>query len=434
MESSIEQSRGIDRVILKNATYYSDQHDFRLADIVLYGNKIEKICQPNSIDDGNVIDATNLIVLPGLINGHLHPSKELYGGVKAFSSISEVLDAVHRNNHLETEELQGLSSLYSILNSVRQGITTLGIFTSRAEVDAEQAKKAGIRAVIHFSQNDQWIGKESKPSSSSLEDVIKRYSDCVHKYESDLIKVHPATASELSATPELMKELHKIAYEENKKFVMHICEGRSQVEQCVAHYGESGIQVLDKLHLLDSSTLLVHASTLSDEDIHVLSDKKLNFIHCPVSNSFTGAGRFPFKALLHNKIGLGTDAAMVNPFHKLAFDAAFSLYFHGESNLDEKVDVADLIDSITKTGASALGLDHVGSVKEGMFADLCFFKRGNVVVESQDPSLLFLDMILNHNPTHVMINGEFVVLNESFLRCDFNQIRDRFLQNKKLEG
>ncbi|SFX57060.1 5-methylthioadenosine/S-adenosylhomocysteine deaminase [Thermoactinomyces sp. DSM 45891] len=431
MGISMEPNKGMDRITLKNATYYSDQHDFRLADIVIYGNKIEKICQPNSQSSDHVIDAKSLIVLPGLTNGHLHPSKELYGGVKAFSSISEVLDTVHRNNHLETEELQGLSSLYSILHSLRQGITTLGIFTSRAEIDAEQAKKAGVRAVIHFSQNDQWLGRESKPSSSSLEEVIKRYSDCVHTYESDLIKVHPATASELSATPELMKELHKIAFQENKKFVMHICEGKSQVEQCISHYGKSGIQVLDKLHLLDSSTLLVHASTLSDEDLHVLSDKKVNFIHCPVSNSFTGAGRFPFKALIHNKIGLGTDAAMVNPFHKLAFDAAFSLYFHGESNLEEKVDVTDIVDSITKTGASALGLDHVGSVKEGMFADLCFFKRGDVVVESQDPSLLFLDVILSHHPIHVMVNGEFVILNESFLHCDFNLVSDHFLQNKK---
>ncbi|TCP68326.1 amidohydrolase family protein [Baia soyae] len=433
MESSIEPNRRADRIILKNAMYYSDQHDFRLADIVISDNKIEKICLPNSIDGGNVMESTNLIILPGLINAHLHPSKELYGGLQAFSSISDVLDAVHRNNHLETEEIQGLSSLYSILNSLRQGITTLGIFTSRAEVDAEQAKKAGIRAVIHFSQNDQWLGKESKPSSSSLEDVIKRYSDCVHKYESDLIKVHPATASELSATPELMKELHKIAYQENKKFVMHVCEGKSQVEQCASHYGESGIQVLEKLNLLDSSTLLVHASALSDEDIGVLSGKKLNFIHCPVSNSFTGAGRFPFKALLHNQIGLGTDAAMVNPFHKLAFDAAFSLYFHGESNLDEKVNVIDLVDSITKTGASALGLDYVGSIQEGMFADICFFERGDVMVESQDPSLLFLDTILNHNPAHVMINGEFVVLNGKFLHCDFDLIKNHFLKNKKFE-
>lgn len=433
MYSNFGSNTKSNRMVLKNTIYYSEEHKFCEADIVISGNHIEKILPPNSSMDENGIDAQNLVVFPGLINAHLHPSKEIYGGMEAFCSISEILDKVHKNNHLETPVLQSLASLYSILSSIKQGVTTLGMFTSRAEIDAEQAKKAGIRTVIHFSQNDQWIGKESNPEESSFEKIIQRYLDCSTKYESELIQVHPATASELTATPNLMQELHKLATKQNKKFVMHICEGNSQVEQCIKYYGESGIQLLNRLNLLDSSTLLVHASRLSEQDINILLERQLNFIHCPVSNSFTGAGRFPFKDLLHNNIGLGTDAAMVNPFNSIPYEAAFSLYFHGDSCLDKKVAATDIVDSLTQKSALALGIKNLGTVKEGMLADLCFFSRKNIFIGSQEPSLLFLDTILKNEPIHVMINGKFIIINRDFPEQEFNQIQKNFIMNKRLE-
>lgn len=421
------------RIILSDTIYYSEKHEFCRADILISENRIEKILPPNSVKEEGSIDAKQFVIFPGLINAHLHPSKEIYGGMEAFCSISDVLDKVHKNNHLETPKLQSLASLYSILKSIRQGVTTIGMFTSRAEVDAEQAKKAEVRTVVHFSQNDHWIGKESKPEESSIEKIIQRYLDCSNKYESELIQIHPATASELTATSQLMKELHKLANEQNKKFVMHISEGRSQVEQCMDHYGETGIQMLNRLDLLDSSTLLVHAAKLSERDIEILLEKQLNFVHCPVSNSFTGAGRFPFKKLLHNNIGLGTDAAMVNLFNSISYEAAFTLYFHGESCLEQKVDATDIVDSLTKKGALSLGIGDLGTIQEGMLADLCFFERKNTFVDSQEPPLLFLDTILKNEPVHVMINGNFNMINREFSKHDFNQIEKDFNANKRLE-
>ncbi|HGE5782939.1 MULTISPECIES: amidohydrolase family protein [Bacillus] len=433
MYSNLEPDTKYDRIVLSNAVYYSEKHSFCEADIVISRNRIEKILPPNSLKSDDCIDAQNLVIFPGLINAHLHPSKEIYGGMEAFCSISDVLDKVHKNNHLETPKLQSLASLYSILNSIRQGVTTIGMFTSRAEVDAEQAKEAGVRAVVHFSQNDHWIGKESNPEESSLEKILQRYIDCSEKYESELIQIHPATASELTATPELMQELHKIAKEQNKKFVMHICEGNSQVEQCLDHYGETGIELLNRLGLLDSSTLLVHAAKLSERDIEILLERQLNFIHCPVSNSFTGAGRFPFKKLLHNNIGLGTDAAMVNLFNSMSYEAAFALYFHGESSLEEKVRVTNIIDSLTKESALALGIEDLGTIEEGMLADLCFFDRKSIFIDSQEPPLLFLNTILKKEPVHVMINGKFNMFNRNISKHDFSQIEKEFIMNKRLE-
>ncbi|MCW1941687.1 hypothetical protein OMD49_29130 [Bacillus anthracis] len=68
-----------------------------------------------------------------------------------------------------------------------------------------------------------------------------------------------------------------------------------------------------------------------------------------------------------------------------------------------------------------------------MLADLCFFERKNTFVDSQEPPLLFLDTILKNEPVHVMINGNFNMINREFSKHDFNQIEKDFNANKRLE-
>ncbi|EBG5027155.1 amidohydrolase, partial [Salmonella enterica subsp. enterica] len=55
-------------------------------------------------NDVTVIDSEHLIAFPGLVNAHLHPSKEIYGSILDSSPVDVVLDSVHKNNEMETPE------------------------------------------------------------------------------------------------------------------------------------------------------------------------------------------------------------------------------------------------------------------------------------------------------------------------------------------
>ncbi len=417
---------------LKNITYYAKTHEFKKADIRIKNGKISEILPLNSIvnNDDAIIDSTDLVIFPGIINAHLHPSKELYLGLADYGGISEILDAVHKNNQLETDQMQQIASLYSIAKNISEGVTALGIFTSRAENDILQINAVGARAIIHFAQNDQWIGKETKPSTISIDNIVHTYLNLAQKYDSEMISIHPATASELSASTDLIKNLYALAKEKHKKFAMHISEGKHQVSQCVEHYGFSGINLLDRVIGLNNNLLLIHATSLSQQDLNLIYKTSVNFVHCPVSNSFTGSGKFPFKKLLAHNIGIGTDAAMVNPFNRLPFDAAFSLYFHGSSDLNDKVSSKEIIESLTIKGATSLGLKNLGTIEEGAYADLCYFDKRNIFTESENPSLVFLEKILTDNPRHVMINGEFIIYDRCFTRFNFMEIENLFMKNR----
>lgn len=419
-------------IILKNITYYTKTHEFKQADIKIENGKIAEISTMYNVNSEElIINAENLVIFPGIINAHLHPSKELYIGSFDHGNISDILDAVHKNNKLETDQIQEISSLYSLSKNLSQGVTTVGIFTSRAENDILQANKIGIRSVIHFAQNDQWIGKETKPDTKSIDGIINKYMHLAHKYDSEIMSIHPATASELSASKELIKTLYLLAKSHNKKFALHINEGNHQVSQCVQYYGYSGISLLNDLIEIDNNLLLIHASSLSQNDLNLINGHTTNFIHCPVSNSFTGSGKFPFKQLLlKNNIGIGTDAAMVNPFNKVSFDAAFSLYFHGESNLADKVSSKDIIDCLTVKGAASLGINNLGSIEKGSYADFCYFDKQSIFSASQNPSLVFLEKLLTDKPLHVMINGKFIIYNKCFTDLNLVKIEEQFMSNR----
>lgn len=415
------------RIILRNVTYYTRNHQYSKADIVVEGRRIAELLPCNSLRTNEGMDASEYVVLPGLINSHLHPSKELYRGDLAYCETTKILRAVHANDRTEDSETQSAAGYYSLLRAIRNGVTTVGIFTSRAEVDASQARRSGIRAVVHYAQNDQWLGVDSGPRESSISEIFKRYDSCVQKYESDLIRVDPATASELSGSVEMIRFFHRVAKKTKRKFGMHICEGKNNVEHCISYHGRNGIQLLKKLKMLDSNILLIHACWLDEEDVSALHAGKVSLVHCPVSNSFTGAGKFPYKTLCVKNVGLGTDAAMVNPFNDLAFDAACSLYFHGDSCLEEKVTSDEIVKSLTSKGAEALGISGLGSIQEGMLADLCCYRASELMLGWKDKGLSFLATVLHSKPVHVIINGRFIIYDNNFINCSIGRAKEQLI-------
>lgn len=365
--------------------------------------------------DETIIPSCDLIVLPGMINAHLHPSKEIYGGMLDFSPIDVVLDSVHTNNSLEDAEGQYVASLKSMMSALKKGVTTFGLFTSRIESDVRAAQKIGVRAVISYCQNNQWIGSGRSPESKSIEEITRQFFDVEEKYKSNLIVVCPATASELSADDDLIRKLHHIAKEFKTKFFVHMHEGEHQVISHHNVYGMSGIERLAKLNVLDNHTTLIHSCHLSEKDKSLLLLGGCNIIHCPVSNSFVGAGTLPLKDLSSMTIGLGTDAAMVNPVNDITFDALMSIYHHGDNDFAKKVSAAYILKVLTEGGANSLGLSQTGRIETGFKADLIFYDIKSIDSGYINTPISILKMLNQESPCKVMINGKTIIDNANFI-------------------
>jgi 5-methylthioadenosine/S-adenosylhomocysteine deaminase len=377
--------------------------------------------------DVTVIDSKHIIAFPGLVNAHLHPSKEIYGSILDTSPIDVVLDSVHKNNEIETPEGQYTATLKSLTTGIKKGITTFGLFTSRAEHDIKAAKLAGCRCVVNFCQNNTWIGKGHKPQHSSV-DIILDKLDSALLYQDELISVTPATASELSADDLLLLALHSSAKQNNNQFVLHVHEGEIQVKLHTHKYGKSGIQRLADLNILDKNTTLVHCCHLSKEDIKLLKTSQSQIIHCPISNCFVGAGTLPIAELQNNlNIGLGTDAAMVNPGNNLAFDAMFALYHHGDAEFNKKITAAKVLHLLTEGGAKTLGLKNVGKIEKNYKADLIFFEKTKIDADYINTSISLLKLLNNETPSRVLINGNEIITDGNLInKSVFEKNNEKF--------
>lgn len=404
-------------LLFKNITYLDSTSMHLLkGDVRISAGYITEIGDQLAGKTGEkTIDSCSIIVLPGMINAHLHPSKEIYGSMLDYSPIDVVLNSVHTNNSLEDAEGQYVASLKSMMSALKKGVTTFGLFTSRIESDARAAEEIGVRSVINYCQNNQWIGSGKSPESKSSEEITRHFLDVNEKYTSNLTTISPATASELSADDDLIIKLHHIAQEFKTPFFVHMHEGEHQVTSHYNVYGMSGIERLAKLNVLNNHTTLIHSCHLSEQDKKLLLLSDCNIIHCPVSNSFVGAGTLPLKDLSSMTIGLGTDAAMVNPVNDITFDALMSLYHHGDKDFGKKVSASYILKILTEGGAKSLGLSQLGRIEVGFKADLIFYDMNSIDAGYINTPVSILKMLNHESPTRVMINGEILINNKEFI-------------------
>ncbi len=131
--------------------------------------------------------------------------------------------------------------------------------------------------------------------------------------------------------------------------------------------GGTPVQFLADSGFLDARVLAVHGVQMTSSDLERLAERGTTLVTCPRSNGHTGAGAPPiqefYQAGVH--VAVGTDslasAPDLNVFAELATMRA----------LAPTVPAAALLDSATRQGARALGLDaRYGTIEPGKTARL----------------------------------------------------------------
>jgi cytosine/adenosine deaminase-related metal-dependent hydrolase len=131
--------------------------------------------------------------------------------------------------------------------------------------------------------------------------------------------------------------------------------------------GVSPVQYLDDQGFLGSRVLAIHGTQMTADDLQRLAARRATLVACPRSNVHTGAGSPPIEQFYASgvQVAVGTDSlastADLNVFSELAM----------LRTLARAVPAALLLDSATRQGARALGLDtDFGTIAAGKRARL----------------------------------------------------------------
>jgi 5-methylthioadenosine/S-adenosylhomocysteine deaminase len=425
------------RRILNNATIYIKND--RIMDITINDDNKEK----TSNYDDDVIDARGMVVLPGLVNSHVHTVQTLFRGVTDNLRLIPWLQKyIYPMEGVMNAEEVYTSSLMGYAEMIRAGTTTCADMQSIRYVDTafEAASKIGIRATIAKSMMDSEIIPNNlrEDTSSSIKESQRLVKQWDKKDNGRLRSMYGPRFIQGCST-KLLKEAAEIASLEGNGIHTHAAENLDEVKNNIQRYKKRSIEILDDFGLIGSRSILAHCIHINEREFDIISKKSSNVVHCPSSNLKLASGICQVPSFLKRKINIaiGVDGAACNNnldiFKDMRLAALLSKISRGSKNF--AVSAMDILEMATKSGAKALGLDDtIGSIEIGKKADLTIVSLRNLetipIFSISDQLVYATD---GHNVETVIIDGKVVLKNRQLTQVnEENLILDAQLKAEQI--
>ncbi len=371
-------------------------------------------------DGREVIDATGLLLAPGLVNTHCHAADSLFRGLVEDLPLEPWLRTVWKAEAaILTPATVRLGATLGLAELLLAGVTTtLDMFWHPRETVAA-ARALGVRVAtggIFF----DGTGVDGRNQSDRLRDA-ETFFEAFAGSEDVLPAIVPHGA--YTVGPEGLVAAKRLAEAQGAIFSTHAAETRAEQADITARFGRSVIRHLDHLGLLDARTLLAHCVWLDDEEIAILARSGATVAHNPVSNLKLASGIAPVPELIAAgvRVTLGTDGAIsgndLDPW--LALRLAATLH-RGTSLHADAVTTAQAFAMATLEGARALGAgDRIGSLEPGKEADLVLIDIGVPhSVPLFDPLTHLVFSCAKSDVRHVFVAGRQVVRDRVLTRLD----------------
>ncbi|MGI9597548.1 MAG: amidohydrolase family protein, partial [Acidimicrobiales bacterium] len=209
-------------------------------------------------------------------------------------------------------------------------------------------------------------------------DVAARIAEIARFYESnhrpdDRINIGFAPHSVYDLSPDQCGEIARHAARRGALFHIHLEETEAERELVRQRYGKTATQALADAGVLEARVLAAHGVWLDATDQRILAEAGASVAHCPQSNLKLGSGIAPVADLLRAGVGVGvaTDGAASNDDLDLWEELKLApLLARGISRDPGAMDAATAIGLATRSSAMAIGLDDVGFLAPGAWADV----------------------------------------------------------------
>lgn len=374
----------------------------------------------SDISARETIDATGQLLMPGLVNGHVHMGDSLFRSLVEDLPLEPWLERLWiSEREFVTYDNVRLGARLALAEMIRCGTTCALDMFWFPEAGADAALEAGFRLVtgpifFDFGGPD---GIENERRIAVGREWLARYAD-----EALLVPcVQPH--NHLTVSPEGMRAARALADEAGALFHTHCSETATEVSTTLERFGRTPVAHLDELGVLDERALLAHCVHLTDDDFARLRAAGAAVLHNPLSNLKLGSGIAPVARMLDEGIPVlvGTDGPVSSNDLDLWTAMRFAGLLQRGANRDPVLTPArDVVRMVTIAGARAFGLQQeIGSVEAGKRADL-------VLIDLARPHLTPMFDVYAHlvyavgrdDVRSVLIEGRFVMRDRELLTLD----------------
>ena len=401
-----------------------------------------------------VLDLSDHIVLPGLINTHHHFYQTLTRVVPAAqnANLFNWLKTLYPIWAGMTPEDIYISTQTALAELALSGCTTasdhLYIFPNGSRLDDEihAARETGLR--LQASRGSMSLG-ESKgglPPDKVVEDedsILRDSARLIETYHDpkpgSMTQVVLAPCSPFSVTGELMRQSAALARQYGVHLHTHLAETQDEEAFCLEKFGYRPVGYMQHLDWVGSDVWFAHSVHVSREEVGVYAQTGCGVAHCPTSNMRLASGFAPIFEMLSAgvKVGLGVDGSASNDGSHLLEEVRQSMLMArlraalgGASLSSETAPVImtarQALELGTVGGAAVLGRGDLGSLEPGKCAD--FFainlNRLDYAGALHDP----VAAVVFCAPQHVdytVVGGNFVVKEGQMATLDVQRLVEK---------
>lgn len=370
-----------------------------------------------------VIDASGLLLMPGLVNTHCHAADSLFRGLVEDLPLEPWLRAVWKAEAaILTPETVLLGGKLGFAELLLGGVTTVMDMFWHPRQTVAAARAVGMRVStggIFF----DFPGVDHLDHAGRLAEARAFFEEFAGAED-----VIPAALPHGTYTvgPAHLVEAKRLAEAHGALFCTHAAETKAEQADIAGRYGRSVIRHLDALGLLDPRTVLAHCVWLDDEEIAILARTGATVSHNPVSNLklASGVARVPDLLAAGVRVTLGTDGAISGNDLDLWMALRLAATLHrGVSLRADAVSTAQALRMATLAGAEALGAaDRIGSLEPGKFADMILIDLARPHAAPMfDPATHIVFSTAKSDVRHVFVGGEQVVRDGVLTRLDLGE-------------
>jgi len=401
--------------------------------VVIDGDLIESVGADVPAGDYDaVIDATGMIVIPGLINAHQHFYYHLFKGVANGLLIEDWFPQVvfRVTPHLTDDDMEltaWLASIEMLLSGTTCALNHLRVTSTEATLGriAAPSEALGLRQVIGKEFQCRLPGNPAHPRT--LEEEVAYVEDLIPRWRSragGLTRL--CLAAECNAifidqqvtSEEMLIAAKRVADRHDLKITTHISAGTLSFDKTYLRVlrktGRTDTQTLMQLGLLDERYILAHGINCTATDIAMIAQSGASVAYTPTSEAVRGGGIGPIAPMCAAgvNVALGSDGPMVDYSVDMVEQMKACSMLQNAKHLDPAAMPPErCLELATINAARALGLDdEIGSLEAGKRADIAIFDLATPQATPANNPLTSLVYSARGTDAHtVIVNGEIVV-------------------------
>jgi 5-methylthioadenosine/S-adenosylhomocysteine deaminase len=399
-------------------------------DILIRANRIEQVAPTGRAADADeVIEATEMLAIPGLINTHAHVPMGIFRGLAEDVDISTWFNEYIwplESNLTADDVFWGMQ--LGLAEMIEAGVTSVADHYFHMDRAVEAVDRAGTRAALAWAVFGSQGTEGIERTASFAEDFNGAASGRITTW---LAPHAPYTCDE-----EFLRGVVGEAERLGLGIHIHAAETADQTRASVEAHGRTPIQILADTGILERPTILAHCCGATPEDIELMAGNPCGVAHAPKTYLKLAMGAAPVMAFREAgvPVGLATDGPVSNnTLDILESLRLLAMVQKHDSGDPKKLTVGEALTIATRESALVYGLpDDLGHLAPGFLADIALVDLSNPHNQPpHDPAANLVYSVRAPDIRTVICDGRVLMRDRELLTLDKAEIVDRVGESMK---